>query len=140
MKDELLALPQDDDTWIAGAHPLPIPAKDSGPPQTVWLILVQSRTRFFVLGSRTSTSEPSAQELLSTLVETMFEPKEGTPARPRAVETGPNLPWQPVIPLLEQIGITTHEPTDLSNLNTAFQHLAIELTGQLLPNLPIGPK
>ena len=140
MKDELLALPQNDDTWVAGAHPLPIPAKDGGPAQMVWLILVQSRTRFFVLGMHTSTTPPDAQELLSTLVETLFEPKEGTPARPRAVETGPNLPWQPVIPMLEQIGISTQEPTDLSDLNTAFQHLAIQLTGNMLPNLPIGPK
>lgn len=140
MKNELFALPQDDDTWVAGAHPLPIPAKDGGAVQTVWLILVQSRTRFFVLGMHTSPSQPGPQELLTTLVETMFEPKEGTPARPRAVETGPNLPWQPVIPMLEQIGIATREPTDLSDLNTAFQHLAIQLTGQMLPNLPISPK
>src|SRR5262249_1875746 len=139
MKEELLALPQDEDVWIAGAQLLNIPAKPGGEEQPVWLLVVQSRTRHFVLGMHTGRSKPDPQQLLSSLVDTMFEPKEGAARRPAAVERGPNLTWDPVVPMLEQIGISVRPAGTLFDLNTVFQHLSIQMSGRMLPDLPIGP-
>jgi hypothetical protein len=139
MKDELLALPQVEDVWVAGAQLLTIPTTPGGKEQPVWLLVVQSRTEHYVLGMHTGTSKPAPQELLSTLVEAMFEPKEGTARRPAAVERGPNLSWDPVVPMLEQIGIAVRPAGTLFELNTVFQHLSMKLSGRVLPDLPIEP-
>jgi hypothetical protein len=140
MKDELLALPQDEDVWVAGAQLLTVPVRPGGEEQAVWLLLVQSRTQYVVVGMHTNTAQPSPQDLLTTLVNTMFEPKVGASRRPAAVERGPNLTWDPVVPMLEQIGIAVRPAGSLFDLNTAFQHLSIQMSGRMLPNLPIGPK
>jgi hypothetical protein len=139
MLDELLALPQEDDVWIAGAHQLPKPVKGGGsePP---WLLLIQSRTRHFVLGFQVLPEEPDAQTLLNTLVNAMFEPAQGEPSRPTAVEQGPNLEWEPVGPMLEQIEIDLRPAGPLQNLNTAFQYLSIQVCGAKIPGLAIEPE
>ncbi len=140
MKDQLLALPQDEDVWIAGAHILSMPARAGKPEQDVWLLVIQSRTQHVVLGTSASSDQPDAQGLLSALVEAMLEPKEGTPRRPAAVEQGPNLSWRPVVPMLEQIGIEVRPAGPLYDLNTVFQYLSIQMTGRKLPDLPIEPE
>ena len=137
MKDELLALPQVEDVWIAGAQRLTGMAKSDGKKQAMWLLVIQSRSQHFVLGAHTGAKKPSPQELLSTLVESMFEPKEGMARRPVAVENGPNLSWDGVVPMLEQIGIEVRPAGPLFDLNTVFQHLSIQMTGRKLPDLPI---
>lgn len=136
MKDELLALPQDDAVWVAGAQLLTVPGKTGGTEQTVWLLLVQSRTHYVVLGMSTATEQPGPQELLTALVDTMFEPKVGTARRPAVVEMGPNLVWEPVAPMLDQLGIAARPADDLADLNLMFQHLSVQMSGRLLPNLP----
>lgn len=140
MKDELLALPQDDDVWIAGAQPMTIRAASDGVEHDVWLLLVQSRTQYVVLASSVSKTQPEPQELLWTLVDAMKEPKDGTPRRPVAIETGPNLTWSPIVPMLDQLEVEVRAAGTLYDLNTMFQHLSIQMSGRLLPNLPIGPE
>jgi hypothetical protein len=140
MKEQLLALPQDQDNWIAGAQLLTVPAKPGKPEQTVWLLVVQSRTEHFVIGNHVSSEPPDAQALLSALIDAMLEPKEGKPRRPASVEKGPNLTWGPVVPMLEQIGIVVCPAGTLQDLNAVFQYLSIQMTGRKLPGLPIGPK
>ena len=139
MKDELLALPQDEDVWIAGAQPMTIRATPEGEEQAVWLLLVQSRTRYVVLGMHTGPARPGPQELLWTLVDAMAKPKVGAARRPAAVEMGPNLSWDPVVPMLEQIGVAARPAGTLFDLNTMFQHLSVQMSGRMLPDLPIGP-
>jgi hypothetical protein len=139
MKEQLLALPQDEDVWIAGAQLLRIPAKPGKGEQAVWLLVIQSRTQHLVLGTHTGGDPPDAQALLSALVEAMLEPKEGSARRPAAVEKGPNLSWGPVAPMLEQIGIAVHPAGPLHDLNTVFQYLSIQMTGRKLPDLPLEP-
>src|SRR5262245_14236281 len=140
MKDELLALTQTDDVWIAGAHPLPMKTKFGNQERQVWLLLVQSRTRHFVLGHAAKPEQPPAQGLLNVLVDAMFEPSEGESGRPSAVEMGPNLPWGPVVPMLEDIGIEARPAGTLYDLNAAFQYLSIQLAGTKIPGLPIDPE
>src|SRR5262245_51427028 len=136
---ELLALPQSDDVWITGAHPLPMTTKFGQEERQPWLLLVQSRTRHFVLGNSCRPDRPTAQEVLNALVKTMFEPSQGEPGRPAAVEMGPNLPWEPVVPMLERIGIEVRPAGPLYDLNTAFQYLSIQLAGSKIDGLPIEP-
>jgi hypothetical protein len=139
MKDQLLALPQDEDVWIAGAQPLVIPAKAGKKEQAVWLLVIQSRTQHFVLGHKVSADQPGPQALLSALIDAMVEPAEGTPRRPAAVEEGPNLVWGPVVSMLEQIGVAVRPAGPLHDLNTIFQYLSIQMTGRKLPDLPVEP-
>jgi len=139
MKDELLALPQDADVWIAGAQPMTVRAAPGGEEQSVWLLLVQSRTQYVALGMHTGSGKPGPQELLWTLVDAMTQPKVGAPRRPAAVEMGPNLSGDSVVPMLEQIGVSVRPAGPLFDLNTLFQHLSIQLSGRMLPDLPIGP-
>jgi hypothetical protein len=105
----------------------------------VWLLLVQSRTQYVVLGTYTGTSPPDPQQLLWTLIDAMTQPKVGTARRPAAIEMGPNLTWPPVVPMLEQIGVAVRPAGTLFDLNTMFQHLSIQMSGRMLPDLPIGP-
>src|SRR5688572_19648976 len=74
---QLLELPLGD-TWVVGAHLLPMPPEKAkeGP---VWLTLIQSREKHFVLGMATHKKQPGAQELLDTLVNAMFEPSQAEP-------------------------------------------------------------
>jgi hypothetical protein len=137
MKDQLLALPQDQDVWTAGAQPLTIPAKAGKGEQAVWLLVIQSRTQHFVLGTNVSTDPPGPQALLSALIEAMLEPKQDSAHRPAAVEQGPNLSWGQVVPMLEQIGIEVRPAGALYDLNTVFQYLSVQLTGRKLPDLPL---
>ena len=140
MKDELLALPQDDDVWIAGAQLMTILAESDGKEHAVWLLLVQSRTQYVAVGMDTGTAQPDAQKLLWTLVDAMTQPKVGAARRPAAVEMGPNLSWSPVVPMLEQVGVVVRPAGTLFDLNTAFQHLSIQFCGRMLPGLPIRPE
>lgn len=137
---QLNDLPQTEDVWIAGAHLLPMKAKFGRQERQPWLLLIQSRARHFVLGSSSTPDQPTAQELLNALVEAMFEPNQGEPQRPSAVEMGPNLPWEPVVPMLEGIGIAAGPAGSLSDLNTAFQYLSIQLCGKKIPGLSIEPE
>ena len=138
MKDELLALPMSDEVWIAGTHMLASPAKDDEPEKTMWLLVIQSRSRHFVLAHFISPEQPDAQTLLSTLIEAMMEPAQGEACRPTAVEKGPNLDWEPVEPMLEDIGIGVRPADTLGDLNTVFQYLSMQITGEPIPDLPIG--
>src|SRR5262245_38974896 len=104
MKDELLALPQDEDVWVAGGQPMTIRAASDGVEHDVWLLLVQSRTQYVVLGMHTGKAQPDPQELLWALVDAMTQPKVGAARRPAAIEMGPNLSWPPIVPMLEQVG------------------------------------
>jgi hypothetical protein len=139
MKEQLLALPQDEDVWIAGAQPLTIPAKPGKKEQAVWLLVIQSRTQHFVLGHHVSADQPGPQALLSALIDAMVEPTQGTPRRPAALEEGPNLTWGPVVPMLEQIGVAVRPAGPLYDLNTVFQYLSLQMTGRKLPDLPTEP-
>ena len=140
MKDELLALPQDDDVWIAGAQLMTVRSSSDGREHSVWLLLVQSRTQYVVVGMHTGTAQPDPQQLLWTLVDAMTQPKVGVARRPAAVEMGPNLSWTPVVPMLEQVGVEVRPAGALFDLNTAFQHLSIQFCGRMLPDLPIRPE
>ncbi len=137
---QLLALPQTEDVWIAAAHPLPMTAKFGQEEKQPWLLLIQSRVRYFVLGSTSRPARPTAQEVLNALVNAMFSPAQGEPGRPVAVETGPNLPWEPVGPMLQAIGIEVRPAGTLHDLNTAFQYLSIQLAGKKIPGLSIEPE
>jgi hypothetical protein len=139
MKDQLLALPQDQDVWIAGAQRLMVPAKPGKEERALWLIVIQSRTHHFVLGTHVSDDQPNPQALLSALIDAMVEPKEGPAHRPAALERGPNLSWGPVVPMLEQIGIEVRPAGSLYDLNAVFQYLSIQMAGRKLPDLPIEP-
>ncbi len=138
MKDRLLALPQDEDVWIAAAQLLRIPAKAGKGEQAVWLLVIQSRAHHFVLGTHVHGEQPGPQALLSALVEAMLEPRQGAARRPAAIEEGPNLSWDPVVPMLEQIGIAVRPAGSLDDLNTVFQYLSIQMSGRKLPDLPIA--
>ena len=136
MKDELLALPQDEDVWVVGAQILTVPVSAGGAERPFWVLLVQSRTQYYALGVHTAIEQPGPQELLTALVDTMFEPKVGAARRPTAVEMGPNLNWEPLVPMLAQLGISAHRAEHLADLNLMFQHLSVQMSGQMLPNLP----
>ena len=132
--EQLLALPLDD-RWVVAAHQLPAAPKGaSGPP---WLLLIQSRTRHFVLGSSTRARPLTPQELLNALVNTMFEPAQSEPHRPEVIEMGPNLPWEPVAAMLEQLEVSLEPAGSLSDLNTAFQYLSMQIVGRPIPGLSI---
>ncbi len=135
--DELLQLPQSSEIWTVASHPLMMPAKDKKPAQQLWVGLVQTNEQYFVLASSTNETKLDAQELLFTIVDAITQPLEGSPRRPTAIEMGPNLNWGPVIPMLEAIGIQTTSTGQLYELNVAFQHMSIDLTGKPIPNLPI---
>ena len=134
---QLLALPLGE-TWVVGAHQLPAAPKGARTPP--WLLLIQSRRQHFVLGSSTSAKPPTPQELLNVLVGAMLEPAQGEPHRPEAIEMGPNLPWQPVAAMIEQLGTSLRPAGSLSDLNTAFQYLSMQVTGQPIPGLSIEPE
>src|SRR5262245_36454064 len=139
MKDQLLALPQDDDVWIAGAQLLTVPG-EAGEEQAVWLLVIQSRSQHVVVGTEACEEEPDPQTLLTALINAMVEPEDGPPRRPTAVETGPNLTWDPVAPMLEGIGVAVRPAGTLYDLNTVFQYLAMQMTGKPIPDLPIEPE
>jgi hypothetical protein len=137
---QLMNLPQTDEVWVAGAHALPMKAKFGKKEARPWLLLIQSRSRYFVLGSASTPRQPEAQELLTALVQAMFEPAQGEPGRPAAVEAGPNLPWEPVTPMLERLGVEVRQAGTLDDLNAAFQYLSVQLAGKKIPGLPIEPE
>lgn len=62
MKDELLALPQDEDVWIAGAQPMTVRAAADGVEHPVWLLLVQSRTQYVVLAVHIGKVQPKVRQ------------------------------------------------------------------------------
>lgn len=140
MKDELLALPQDEDVWIAGAQPMTIRADSDGQEHAVWLLLVESRTEYVILAMHIGKAQPDPQQLLWTLVDAMTVPKGGEARRPAAVEMGPNLTWEPVSPMLEQLGVAVRPAGTLHDLNLMFQHLSVRMSGRMLPDLPYQPE
>lgn len=138
VRQQLLALPVGE-TWVVGAQVLPVtPQKGQQVPS--WLLLIQSRPHHYVLGFSPRSQQPTPQELLNSLVTTMFEPAQGEPHRPDVIEMGPNLPWEPVVPMLEALGVEMRPAGSLTDLHTAFQYLSIKLAGRKIPDLPIGPE
>ena len=81
------------DRWSAAL--IDVPAKPGKEERTVWLLVDPEPHPTLASSAPTSVTTSPVLALLSALIDAMVEPKEGAVRRPAAVETGPNLVWDP---------------------------------------------
>jgi hypothetical protein len=122
---QLLALPQEDDTWVADCRRLPLWLGEEGRPVRPWMVAVLSRKlQQLALAHDIIAEAPTVATILNALVQAACSETLDTPHRPRELHVPSGAVWQELRPRLEQAGIPMLETQDLEETNSLFEFVA----------------
>jgi tetratricopeptide (TPR) repeat protein len=84
--EDLLELPQDDETWQVDVKQFPRDLQFQGRTFRPWALVVFDATNGFPLAATMADSRPNQDKVLGALVDCMETPREGEPRRPMRIE------------------------------------------------------
>ncbi len=132
-------LPQEPESWQAGARALPSSLRISGGLVRLWVVLVTCPSEGLVLAHLVLEEEPTSAHLWDVLAQAMQFPISGAPHRPMAVMVRADERWEQLRPHVEEVGARVVVVDELEHFDEAFESASDRLIGKPMPGLLAMP-